>query len=141
MGGGKSSRSTRQQVDYVLNGNQLDLTIARTNLPREDGFPTGTNENYIRIYLPKGTKIISQTLDGQTIDAMDIETKYDKNEFGFWFATPLNQTKVARLSFEIPQNDGPLLIQKQSGGRNETYQVKIDGLAVFTGILEKDLEI
>jgi hypothetical protein len=141
LGGGKSSLSTKQEVNYQLDQDELTLIITRTNLPREDGFPTHTNFNYTRIYLPKGSQLISGWMDDEKLKVIDKEIEFNRSVYGFWFNTPLHESRTVQLIFRLPASaaQGNLMIQKQPGVKNETISVMIDGEEIFRGGLMEDI--
>ncbi|TSC93412.1 MAG: hypothetical protein CEN89_87 [Candidatus Berkelbacteria bacterium Licking1014_7] len=140
LGGGKSSLSVIQQTVYELDEHTVKLSITRTNLERSDKYPTQTNKNYLRVYLPKGAQLENFLINGKVEKINETNLEYEKNVFGFWFDADVGMSKVAQLVIKLPQNidTQELILQKQSGAENEIYIIKNKGKSIFEGMLGKD---
>lgn len=95
--------------------------------------------NWVRIYVPKGSKLVSfegSSMKVQTYDELD-KTVFE----GFLIVNPMGLAKI-NLVYTIPQSvDGStLLIQKQSGVEGQKYEVSLFGTSVFKGVMNKDTE-
>jgi len=98
--------------------------------------------NWIRFYVPKGSRLIS--LQGSE---MPVETyeELGKTVFsGFLRVNPEGVAKVIvkyRLPNSITGNDYKILVQKQPGTDGNKLKVEFNGKKLYDGILDKDREI
>lgn len=95
--------------------------------------------NWVRIYVPLGSKLIA--FDGSS---MKVQT-YDelgKTVFeGFLIVNPMGLAKID-VTYTLPSSvdASTLLIQKQPGVDGQKYDVSLEGTSVFKGIMSKDTE-
>lgn len=160
LNGGKGSLGVKQFVQYEVldqaRGSRIvQLTITRINNGRSDGWQVGENRNFTRVLVPFGSQLIEATIDGQILSDIRTEIESEKTSFGFWFTTPLKQTKTVTLTYSLPlatdqcqtpficrSNDSfKLLVQKQSGSSPDGLEVYINGSLFYSGIVDRDLEI
>jgi hypothetical protein len=93
--------------------------------------------NWLRIYVPKGSKLVS--FDGSSMKVQTYD-ELDKTVFeGFLIVNPMGLAKV-KVVYTLPStvDASTLLIQKQSGVEGQKYEVSLDGSTVFKGVMEKD---
>src|SRR3989344_3689313 len=87
----------------------------------------GINRDYVRFYVPKGSKLISSK---GSEDPVTTISDLDKTVFeAFIQVRPQNSRKL-EVEYEIPyQPKGQynLLIQKQPGAKDFQYKIKING--------------
>lgn len=93
--------------------------------------------NWVRIYVPKGSKLVA--FDGSS---MKVQTYDDlgKTVFeGFLIVNPMGLAKI-NVTYTLPStvDASTLLIQKQSGVAGQKYEVSLGGNTVFKGVMEKD---
>lgn len=98
--------------------------------------------NWIRVYVPKGSSLVS--FKGSE---MKVNTYEDlgKTVFeGFLKVNPEGKAQVI-VDYTLPSNvsakDYSLLIQKQPGTDNQKLKVQVDDKTVFQGVLDLDKEI
>lgn len=123
------------QVEYrnpypASNCNLLQERILCLNAPLR---------NWVRLYVPKGSKLIS--FEGSSMKVQTYEES-DKTVFeGFLIVNPMGLAKI-NISYTLPSSvDGSrLLIQKQAGVEGQKYKVSLNGASVFNGVMEKDTE-
>lgn len=123
------------QVEYrnpypASNCNLLQERILCLNAPLR---------NWVRIYVPKGSKLIA--FDGSS---MKVQTYEDlgKTVFeGFLIVNPMGLAKI-NVSYTLPAtiDSSKLLIQKQGGVEGQKYDISLNGASVFKGMMEKDTE-
>jgi len=124
LGGNKSSESlTREfahQANIAGNGAVTDSLRLTYQHNGTSEFPDGTNKNYVRIYLPAGTKVTKLTgYDEGT--QIDTSISDGKTVIGFWRTTKPRSSSTIDLEYILPFRidlSGPgyrLLVQKQSG--------------------------
>ncbi len=130
LGGRKSNLYVTQEVSQEIkvkeNGNlEKTLTITYKNPEKHDGWLNSVLPNWVRIYVPKGSKLIS--IDG-LIDNVEPYEEYGKTVFaGFFELRPQGIVKV-EVKYEIPfGKDGyRLYVQKQPGKPAFLYTAKFD---------------
>ncbi|MGQ9845678.1 MAG: DUF4012 domain-containing protein, partial [Caldisericia bacterium] len=111
------------------------------NLERGGLCLNATLRNWIRIYVPKGSKLISFKGSEKKVEVYE---DLDKTVFeGFFRVTPLGIAKVI-VEYQLPKDlnleNYSLLIQKQPGTKDQEITVKIDGQTIYKGFLSKDWE-
>ena len=112
------------------------------NLERGGLCLNATLRNLIRIYVPKGSKLISFKGSEKKIQTYE---DLEKTVFeGFLRVLPLGMAKVI-IEYQLPQNislnNYSLLIQRQPGTKDQELLIKVAGKNVYKGFLNKDLEI
>lgn len=130
LGGRKSNLYVTQEVAEEVNvakdgGVEKILTITYKNPEKQDGWLNSVLPNWIRIYVPKGSELV--TLEGLE----DTPTPYEefgKTVFaGFFELRPQGVAKVTvkyRLPFKV-KDTYQYLIQKQSGKDAPLYTIKL----------------
>jgi len=131
--GGTTKREV--QVEYrnpypASNCNLLQERVLCLNAPLR---------NWVRVYVPKGSKLISfegSTMKVQTYDDLD-KTVFE----GFLIVNPMGLAKI-NVVYTLPStvDASRLLIQKQSGVDGQKYNVSLGGTGVFNGVMNKDTE-
>ncbi len=112
------------------------------NLERGGLCLNATLRNWIRVYVPKGSKLISfkgSERKVQTYDELG-KTVYE----GFLQVSPMGRAQVVveyYLPAYIKPQDYHLLIQKQPGTQGQKIKVEVDGKKAFSGALDTDIEI
>jgi hypothetical protein len=129
LGGRKSNLYVTQSVeqDYSIGkGGYIEKTVVITysNPEKQDGWLNSVLPNWVRIYVPKGSTLIS--FDGVE-NKKDAYEEFGKTVFaGFFQLRPEGIAKVT-LKYRLPlksSNNLKLLIQKQSGTDSPLYQIK-----------------
>lgn len=112
------------------------------NLERGGLCLNATLRNWIRFYVPKGSKLVD--FDGST---MKYNTYDDlgKTVFeGFLTVEPMGKAKVM-VAYTVPSSvigkNYSLLVQKQPGTDNDKLLIEVDGRKLYNGVLEKDVEV
>jgi competence protein ComGC len=128
LGGRKSNLYVTQEVvqtvekkeGYVEN----TLSITYKNPEKQDGWLNSVLPNWVRIYVPKGSELISN--DGFDDFASPYE-EFGKNVFaGFVKVRPLGVAKIT-LKYKVPMDfskEYRLFIQKQPGKNAPLYTIK-----------------
>ncbi len=140
----KSSLEVTQEVnlDSQTNGNVVtkNLRIIRTHTGTGD-WPSGENNNYTRVLVPKGAKIVSATMDGVDIlKDVEVTLEFNKTEFGFWFNLMPQTSKILNIAYEVPYGGGDyeLYWQKQPGTLSDKLQVEANGKIIFSRDVNED---
>lgn len=148
LGGMKSSLNVAQEIKFesIIDNNQEitdKLTIIRTHTGSGQ-WPDGDNINYIRILTPPGSQLISAEFDkNNVLSDITVGQEADKNCYGFWFNTPVGQTKILTLEYSPGVqlnsiNSYQLYLQKQPGEKNTSAQVIINNMVKFQDQINKD---
>lgn len=148
LGGAKSSLNIKTSIKLDVKQSQKEinskLEITRTHTG-DGNFPDGDNRNYIRILVPKGSKLTTTKLDEKDI-LKDVEVSEisNKTSFGFWFTVPISKSKTAVLRYKLPNSPKipyQLLVQKQPGEENTDLDALFNNQRIFSGKLNSDLLI
>lgn len=130
LDGGKSSLNVSQEVKLqqsVVGSTILNtLTITRTH--RGDGqWPDADNKNFLRIYVPKGSKLLSTS---GKFEKHRVSEEHDKTVIEGWFTTPVAHKHQAEIHYTLPSTvtskHYSLLIQKQPGESPSQFSVSSD---------------
>src|SRR3989344_1826814 len=112
------------------------------NLERGGLCLNATLRNWIRFYVPEGSKLVS--FKGSKTKTLTYD-ELGKTVFeGFMTVDPKGSATVTveyTLPSSISSKDYKLLIQKQPGVEKQTWEVKVDGKTAFEGLLKTDKEL
>lgn len=136
LGARKSSGNVASRINHTVNINlahELETTLNLSFTHQGvDEFPDGPNKDYIRIYTPLGSKLVSaENLDEGT--KVDVVEEGDKTIFGIWVTTNPGQTRdvVVKYQPNVDLRDSyQLKVFKQSG--DESWLVS--GLRASAGV-------
>lgn len=133
--GGALSREL--EVDYRNPYPHSDCSLERGGLCLN-----ATLRDWVRIYVPKGSKLVS--FEG-TLKKVQTYDELGKTVFeGYLEVTPLGQSKIFvkyTLPANITSNNYKLLFQKQPGTDGQNLKAEFDGRTIFNEILKTDQEI
>lgn len=130
LGGRKSNLYVTQEVEQDFSvgkdGNiEKTVTITYKNPEKYDGWLNSVLPNWVRVYVPKGSELIS--FEGVE-DKADTYEEFDKTVFaGYFQLRPEGISKVT-LRYKLPfgkSDDLKLLIQKQPGTDSPLYRMNI----------------
>lgn len=145
--GAKSNLYIEERVDQDVSVSgdgtvTKKLTINYKNPQRADGFLNGEYRDWVRVYVPKGSKLLSQSGAQQAF----VETEdLGKTVFeGFITCRPEGFAQV-NITYTIPQKyqkggNFPMLLQKQAGTDNFEYRIKYNGKEIKKFKLSGDSE-
>jgi len=143
--GGKSNIYVEQTVIQEIT-TQKDGTIKKKisiEYKNPQGFNTwlnGINRDYVRFYVPKGSKLLSSK---GSEDPVVISEDLGKTVFeAFIQVRPQNSRKL-EVEYTIPydpKEEYKLMIQKQPGAKDFHYKIKLNGKNVADFKLEQDKE-
>jgi len=131
--GGKTVREVT--IDYRNPYPHSDCNLERGGLCLN-----ATLRDWLRIYVPKGSKLIEFQGSSKKVQTYD---ELGKTVFeGFLTIVPQGSAK-AIVKYTLPENINgkKLLIQKQPGTYENKLTVKFDGSKVYQGVLDVDKEI
>ncbi len=148
--GAKSNMFVSEKIDSKTNGKDREVTVnfrnpypaSDCNLERGGLCLNATLRNWIRVYVPQGSKLVSfkgSTKKVQTYDELG-KTVFE----GFLEIVPKGQGTVIvkyTLPSSISTNNYSLLIQKQPGVTDQKWKVEFNNKSLFDGVLETDKEI
>lgn len=129
------TRETNREL-LVENGKnivKLDITVNNPKAP--DWWQPSwlyTYKDYLRVYVPKNSKIVSVTAsDNQDVDPRTVTDAADTPKldyFSFFFRIEEGNTLTLSIKYELPSevdvNNYKLYLQKQSGIHNDVYTIK-----------------
>lgn len=138
--GNKSSLSVKQKINYEVRNNQASLTITRIH-KGSNVWPDGPNNSYLRILVPKGSRLLGATLNGRNI-FYKVKTLEEAGKTVF--ATDINispgEVAVLNLSYSLAREINPyrIVVQKQSGTIDDVLEVKLFDKIIYNGSLDTD---
>lgn len=146
--GGKSNLYVEYEANLEIDTKDISkakhkLTINYKNPQPYNTWLNGINRDYVRIYVPKGSKLTSSK--GSDVKVTTIEEELGKTVFEAFIQIRPQNSRQLVIEYETfnPKSAGgyPLLIQKQPGTRDFKYEVKINGSkkAEFKLSEDKDL--
>lgn len=145
--GAKSNMFVSESIESKTNGSEREVTInfrnsypaSDCNLERGGLCLNATLRNWIRFYVPEGSKLISlkgSTKKVQTYDELG-KTVFE----GFLEIVPKGQGTVIvkyTLPSSVDTKDYSLLIQKQPGVEEQKLKVSLNNKSLFDGLLITD---
>lgn len=142
VGGFKSSLNVTQQVDLTQRvvGNRIQNTLTITRTHNGDGqWPDADNRNFMRLYLPLGSQIVSTT---GAFEQYSVAEENGHTCLAGWFTTPVANKKKAVIVYLLPESidkrSYSLTWQRQGGDLPTNYTVDSPLLGRFTGELTTD---
>lgn len=142
--GGKSNLYVEQKVVQEISVKREGVTkkiIIEYKNPQPFGvWLNGINRDYVRFYVPKGSKLISSKGADEAFNTIE---DLDKTVFEtFLTVRPQNSRKI-ELEYEIPyspKDKYEILVQKQPGAKDFEYEIKINGSKKADFRLDQDKE-
>ena len=144
--GGKSNLYVTQAVTQditIQKDGTIDkkITIEYSNPQSFSNWLNGINRDYVRVYVPMGSKLISSKgSEDQVVTSEDLgKTVFE----AFITVRPQNSRKL-EFEYTIPvkmNKDYKILIQKQPGAKDFPYIIKINGKQVTRFNLQMDKEL
>lgn len=142
--GGKTNLYVDQTVtqEIKISGGKVTkkITIEYKNPQAFGIWLNGINRDYVRLYVPKGSKLINSKGSDDPVNTLE---DLDKTVFeAFVQVRPQNSRKL-EIEYEIPYNpsgDYKLLIQKQPGAKDFQYVIKVNGSKKADFKLDSDRE-
>lgn len=143
--GGKSNLYVEQTVTQEINPQndgtvKKKITVEYKNPQIFNIWLNGINRDYVRFYVPKGSKLISSKGSEDTVNTID---DLDKTVFeAFITVRPQNSRKL-EIEYSVPYKPSgqyKLLIQKQPGAKDFHYIIKVKGSTKEDLNLDQDKE-
>ncbi|TSC63455.1 MAG: Uncharacterized protein G01um101493_433 [Microgenomates group bacterium Gr01-1014_93] len=143
--GGKSNIYVDSKVEQdikISNGKVTKKVTIEYKNPQPFGtWLNGINRDYVRIYVPKGSKLISGK--GAEEQVRQIEDELGKSVFETFLTVRPQNSRKLEIEYEIPFKPGKeykLMVQKQPGAKDFEYKIKINGSQKVEFKLDTDKE-
>lgn len=128
--GGKSNLYVDEKISIDIGGNQHKLTIEYKNPQPFNTWLNGINRDYIRVFVPKGSKLISSKGSDETVSTQE-DDKLNKTYFEAFIQIRPQNSRVLSFEYTTPYSASDknyqLLIQKQPGAKDHHYTAKVNG--------------
>jgi len=145
--GAKSNMFVSETIDSKTNGSDREVTInfrnpypaSDCNLERGSLCLNATLRNWIRFYVPQGSKLIS--LKGSTKKVQTYDELGKAVFEGYLEIMPMGQGTIIikyTLPSKVDTKKYSLLIQKQSGVEEQKLKVSYNNKTLFDGLLRTD---
>lgn len=144
--GAKSNMFVKEKVYVKTDGREKEIKIefknpyphSDCNLERGGLCLNATLRNWIRVYVPLGSKL--KSFQG-SIKKVQVYEDLGKTVFEGFLEVPTQGKALVDIKYSLPENinEKKLMIQKQPGVQNQFFEVVIDGKRVFQGELKKDM--
>lgn len=133
--GGKSNLYVEEKVTMDINidssGNVKNKVIIDYKNPQPfNTWLNGILRDYVRVYVPKGAKIISSKGSDDPVNTIEDEGLNKTYFDAFVQVRPQNSRTLSfeyNLPGKVPDDDYSLLIQKQPGAKDYHYVIKVNG--------------
>lgn len=144
--GGKSNLYVEQTVTQEIN-KQSDgtitkkITIEYKNPQQFNSWLNGINRDYVRFYVPLGSKLISAKGSDEPVTTI---ADLDKQIFEAFVQVRPQNTRKLEIEYTLPnkiQGQYKLLIQKQPGSKDFRYIIKLNGSQKADIKLDADKEL
>lgn len=148
--GAKANMFVSEEINSKTNGKDREVVVnfrnpyppSDCNLERGGLCLNATLRNWIRFYVPEGSKLISFQGSIKKVQTYD---ELDKTVFeGYLEIIPQGKATVSikyTLPSSVDTNNYSLLIQKQPGVEEQKLKVKFNNKSLFDGMLRTDKEI
>jgi len=130
----KTDRWTEKDIKYRVyrdaKGNYLgEVTLTYRNTAPEITEKTRVLKEYIRVYTPSGSQLLTCQLDGKAVKAATTQ-ELGKTVFGNYITVDLLQTKILTCIYKLPteimsDENYELLVQKQAGTIATPFEFKL----------------
>ncbi len=141
--GGKTNLYVGQTVTQEIN-TQRDgtirkkITIEYKNPQPFNTWLNGINRDYVRVYVPKGSKLLSSKGSENTVTTTE---DLDKTVFEAFITVRPQNTRKLEVEFTSPykpEGKYELMIQKQPGAKDFKYKIKLNGHQAADFSLDRD---
>ncbi len=145
--GGKSNIYVEEGVTLDINTTsgkvKNKLTIEYKNPQPFNTWLNGINRDYVRVYVPKGSKLIASK--GSDVQVTTIDEELGKTVFEAFIQIRPQNSRTLSFEYELPiefkGKDYPILIQKQPGTKDFEYTLRINGKQREKFRLDSDKEL
>lgn len=139
LNGGKTSLKIDQSISYQVkkeDGKILATLKITRDYPPGD---TGVNQNYTRIIVPLGSKLIYSEQEKEKLE-VDVLDEFGKTTFGFWNTVGSGEGKSSTLTYELPFTNidsYSLIYQKQLGTMPDQLEIELFGRKIFDSKIDQ----
>ncbi|MBI3485803.1 DUF4012 domain-containing protein [Candidatus Daviesbacteria bacterium] len=146
--GGKSNIYVTENVTLEINTDSTGkvkhkLTINYKNPQPYNTWLNGINRDYVRIYAPKGSSLMSSKGSEEQVTTKE-DSDLNKTYFEAFVQIRPGNSNVLSFEYELPNSvsgkELPLLIQKQPGTKAFDYTIKVNGKTQQIFQLDSDKE-
>lgn len=129
--GGKTNLYVRQNVNLEIDSKtgKHKLNIKYSNPEEYKVWLNGINRTYVRVYVPRGAKLLSSK--GSQVAVTTIEEELGKTVFEAFIQVRPGSSQELIFEYDLakPHSGGEydLLIQKQPGTKDFPYEIKVNG--------------
>lgn len=143
--GGKSNiyvtQSVTQEINIQKNSVRKKITIEYSNPEPFNNWLNGINRDYVRFYVPLGSKLLSSKGSESAVATIE---DLGKTVFEAFVTVRPQNTRKLEIEYEIPYQPAvgvyKLLIQKQPGAKDFNNKIKLNNKGVADFKLEQDKE-
>ena len=146
--GAKSNMFVSEEIQSVTKGREREITVnyknpyphSDCNLERGGLCLNATLRNWVRVYVPRGSKLVE--FQG-SLKKVQVYDDLGKTVFEGYLEVPTQGKAKIKVKYTLPSNisTNTILVQKQPGVENQTLTVFIDNKKVYDGVLDTDKEI
>ena len=145
--GAKSNMFVNESIDSKTNGKEREVVIvfrnpypaSDCNLERGGLCLNAVLRNWIRFYVPKGSKLVSFDGSSKKVQSYD---ELGKTVFEGFLGVPTQGQATVTLKYTLPSNidtnNYSLLVQKQAGVEEQKLKVSYKNKTLFDGMLRTD---
>ena len=145
--GAKSNMFISENIDSKTNGSSREVTInfknpypaSDCNLERGGLCLNAILRNWIRLYVPQGSKLVSFNGSSKKVQSYD---ELGKTVFEGFLEVPTQGQAMVTIKYTLPANvdinNYSLLVQKQAGVEEQKLKVSFDNKTLFDGMLRID---
>lgn len=145
--GAKSNMFISENIDSKTNGSSREVTInfknpypaSDCNLERGGLCLNAILRNWIRLYVPQGSKLVSFNGSSKKVQSYD---ELGKTVFEGFLEVPTQGQAMVTIKYTLPANvdinNYSLLVQKQAGVEEQKLKVSFDDRTLFDGMLRID---
>ena len=145
--GAKSNMFISENIDSKTNGSSREVTInfknpypaSDCNLERGGLCLNAILRNWIRLYVPQGSKLVSFNGSSKKVQSYD---ELGKTVFEGFLEVPTQGQAMVTIKYTLPANvdinNYSLLVQKQAGVEEQKLKVSFDNRTLFDGMLRID---
>lgn len=134
LAGGKTNIYVSEKVNLDINIDKSGvvknkLTIDYSNPQPYKNWLNGINRDYVRVYVPKGSKLISSKGSDAVVQTIDDEL--NKTAFSAFIQIRPQNSRTLTFEYQLPDkfegDEYSIMIQKQPGTKDFEYTVRING--------------
>ncbi|MEK7097073.1 MAG: DUF4012 domain-containing protein [Patescibacteria group bacterium] len=145
--GAKSNMFVSESIDSKTNGKEREVVIvfrnpypaSDCNLERGGLCLNAVLRNWIRFYVPQGSKLVSFDGSSKKVQTYD---ELGKTVFEGFLGVPTQGQATVTLKYTLPSNidtnNYSLLVQKQAGVEEQKLKVSFNNRSLFDGLLRAD---